>query len=1057
METLRRLPLLLLLRTNVALVRQNTIKKASARLHVRAPERRPTDVAYGTCATSEARRHLLEPRVVVDDLYYLRDASDDETRRQLAAERARADDVAAALGAARDAAAARVEALVPAAAAGDAWRAFGAWEWRGAADDEGFRVWERRRRGSESAPEVALDERAAPAALPSAFEGGAPYRGLVVGVSHVAIAPDGADLAYTVDATGGEVYSCEFALSDRPPLAAVDAQVAWAADGGLYALRCDGAGRPCELWLQDREGRERLLRSEADERFRYEPPRPSSDGAAALLRVASRDGAEVLRLEGATCGVLAARVPGRAVSAADFHSGAAWAVVADRGGDGALLRGDDAVAVAGARDLDAVLALGADAAVVGGVADDGRDAAWVVAGGASERVAPPPGYADVALRPDLHEGEALGGASTLRFDVSGPGRFPRVAAWDAGERRWVAPPEPSAFEASLAVERFDVGGVPVVVVAAPGAPRAAALYAYGAYGARHPTALTGEAAALLDAGVAVAVAGVRGGGERGRAWHAAGRRGEKPRSAADAAAVARALRGRYGAVVGRGRSAGGLSVGGAACLAPEAFDAVALDVPFLDALGTLQDGSLPLTINEWEEFGNPHEGAAHDVIASFSPLELAKSCDAAAFPRCLLRPALRDARTGWWEAFKFAAVLRDRGAGDVVVHADDRGHFGPRAGAAYARDVALPVAFLLRSLPAPGGARRATKAARGPAPLRAAPDGAGDARAFLVDASPSAAALAAAARLRTAVFSPHLDSTGSIYLQDRIYEDDLKGAAAAAVAADAEGRVVGVASAAALAGARYVAAVATDPAWRRRGVASALLDAVEAACADSAVYLHVAEGNDAAIALYRGRGFRDVAGRVAPDLLAALDAEVAGSDRVQRLMVLDSAARPAAAGDDQRLMVLDSAAPHPAAVGDDGARPETPATASATDAYLRSLSGTGVLRVAVDAWLAEDAAGGSTDAGPLASAGRASSSAGVAAALSAAESSAGELRREIRETKERLRCLREAEAAHARDATIARTLFDFIGECEAAGVDVTPLKDVAALVADGPAANKTAH
>ena len=153
-------------------------------------------------------------------------------------------------------------------------------------------------------------------------------------------------------------------------------------------------------------------------------------------------------------------------------------------------------------------------------------------------------------------------------------------------------------------------------------------------------------------------------------------------------------------------------------------------------------------------------------------------------------------------------------------------------------------------------------------------------------------------------------------------------------------------------------------------------------------------------------------------------------------------------------MLLDSAAPDPAAVGDDGAHSETPATASATDAYLRSLSGTGVLRVAVDAWLAEDAGGGSTDARPLA--GRASS-AGVAAALSAAESDAGELRREIRETKERLRCLREAEAAHARDEAIARTLFDFIGECEAAGVDVTPLKDVAALVADGPAANKTAH
>ncbi|KAH8075238.1 serine-type exopeptidase [Aureococcus anophagefferens] len=909
----RRLPLLLLLHTNVALVRQNHPRKNSA-LHVRAPERRPTDVAYGTCATSEARRHLLEPRVVVDDLYYLRDASDDETRRQLAAERARAT----ARRARRARATPRVEALVPAAAAGDAWRAFGAWEWRGAADDEasgsgsgGARL--------ESAP---VARRAPRAALPSAFEGGAPYRGLVVGVSHVAIAPDGADLAYTVDATGGEVYSCEFALSDRPPLAAVDAQVAWAADGGLYALRCDGAGRPCELWLQDREGRERLLRSEPDERFRYEPPRPSSDGAAALLRVASRDGAEVLRLEGATCGVLAARVPG-APSPRPTSTRARVGVVADRGGDGALLRGDDAVAVAGARDLDAVLALGADAAVVGA----SRTAAAARRG---------------------------------------------VAAWGAGERRWVAPPglglqasSPSSASTSAACPSSSSRR------RRASAPRRSAC----GVRARHPTALTGEAAALLDAGVAVAVAGVRGGGERGRAWHAAGR--SEKRSAEGGGRRARA-QGRYGAVVGRGRSAGGLSVGGAACLAPEAFDAVALDVPFLDALGTLQDGSLPLTINEWEEFGNPHEGAAHDIIASFSPLELAKSCDAAAFPRCLLRPALRDARTGWWEAFKFAAVLRDRGAGDIVVHADDRGHFGPRAGAACA-DVALPVAFLLRSLPAPGGARRATKKAtpRGPAPLRAAPDGAGDARAFLVDASPSAAALAAAARLRTA-----------------------------------------------------------------------------AACADSAVYLHVAEGNDAAIALYRGRGFRDVAGAVAPDLSAALDAEVAGSDRVQRLMVLGSAAPdPPAVGDDQRLMVLDSAAPDPTAVGDDGARPK-PATASATDAYLRSLSGTGVLRVAVDAWLAEDAGGGSTSG--LAS-GAASSSAGVAAALSAAESDAGELRREIRETKERLRCLREAEAAHARAEAIARTLFDFIGECEAAGVDIAPLKDVAALVADGPAANKTAH
>ncbi|KAK7232643.1 hypothetical protein SO694_00035257 [Aureococcus anophagefferens] len=129
-------------------------------------------------------------------------------------------------------------------------------------------------------------------------------------------------------------------------------------------------------------------------------------------------------------------------------------------------------------------------------------------------------------------------------------------------------------------------------------------------------------------------------------------------------------------------------------------------------------------------------------------------------------------------------------------------------------------------------------------------------------------------------------------------------------------------------------------------------------------------------------------------------------------------------------------APAKAAVG----VPIHPSTAGAFKGKPAGGSSTPAWFASVQAWLAKD--------GPAKTAAAAGAR---AAALSAAESSADGLQREIRETEERLRCLQEAEAAHKRDATITKTLFDFIGECEAAGVDTAPLKDVAAMVAGGPA------
>ena len=158
---------------------------------------------------------------------------------------------------------------------------------------------------------------------------------------------------------------------------------------------------------------------------------------------------------------------------------------------------------------------------------------------------------------------------------------------------------------------------------------------------------------------------------------------------------------------------------------------------------------------------------------------------------------------------------------------------------------------------------------------------------FTVDAAPDAALLTKAAELRTEVFSPHLTTVGSRYLQTRRYEDELKEAAGVAVAVSG-GDVVGVASAAAVpADAWYVSAVATAPQWRRRGVASALLDALDRTRGHNAALLHVVETNAAARALYERRGFEAIdEGSLAAACAAAVAREIEGSDEAQILMRL---------------------------------------------------------------------------------------------------------------------------------------------------------------------------
>ncbi len=209
----------------------------------------------------------------------------------------------------------------------------------------------------------------------------------------------------------------------------------------------------------------------------------------------------------------------------------------------------------------------------------------------------------------------------------------------------------------------------------------ALLYGYGSYGACTEAGWDPDRLAIADCGMLHAICHVRGGGELGRGWHAAGRRERKSTSFTDLHACAKRLidvgLATPGGIALEGRSAGGLLVGATLNLEPSLFCACLASVPFLDPLGTLQDASLPLTVNEWEEFGNPNEMNGFESVRRFSPVQNVR--EAEEYPPCLFLPQLNDARTGWWEAHKFAHAIRSvsGGTAPVLVCTGDGGHFRP--------------------------------------------------------------------------------------------------------------------------------------------------------------------------------------------------------------------------------------------------------------------------------------------------------------------------------------------------------------------------------------------
>ncbi|HYP01675.1 MAG TPA: S9 family peptidase [Pyrinomonadaceae bacterium] len=192
-----------------------------------------------------------------------------------------------------------------------------------------------------------------------------------------------------------------------------------------------------------------------------------------------------------------------------------------------------------------------------------------------------------------------------------------------------------------------------------GTPLPMLLSAYGSYGYPSDVGFNSNRLSLIDRGVVYAIAHIRGGGDLGKEWHDEGKMMKKKNSFTDFIAAAEHLvKEKYTAkdrLVITGGSAGGLLMGAVTNMRPDLFKAVVSYVPFVDVINTMMDASLPLTVQEYLEWGNPNDKEAYAYMKSYSPYD---NLEAKNYPAILVKTSLNDSQVMYWEPAKYVAKLR---------------------------------------------------------------------------------------------------------------------------------------------------------------------------------------------------------------------------------------------------------------------------------------------------------------------------------------------------------------------------------------------------------------
>lgn len=229
------------------------------------------------------------------------------------------------------------------------------------------------------------------------------------------------------------------------------------------------------------------------------------------------------------------------------------------------------------------------------------------------------------------------------------------------------------------------------------------LYGYGSYGVSIDSFFNANVFSMVDRGVVTAVAHIRGGGEMGKAWHDAGRMMNKKTTFTDFIACAEDLIKRgYGSkdrLVIEGRSAGGLLMGAVLNMRPDLFKAALVGVPFVDVMNTMLDESLPLTVGEFEEWGNPKERAAYDYMITYSPYD---NIEAKAYPAMLVKTSFNDSQVMYWEPAKYVAKMRatrtDKNLLLLKTNLSPAGHGGASGRYDRLKETAFDYSFILNQM-----------------------------------------------------------------------------------------------------------------------------------------------------------------------------------------------------------------------------------------------------------------------------------------------------------------------------------------------------------------------
>ena len=552
----------------------------------------------------------------------------------------------------------------------------------------------------------------------NAMARGHPFLGLGV----MDPSPDGQRLAYSTDHTGFREYTLrvkDLRTGALLPLVVEGARsVAWSADGStLFFVTEDDTKRACRVWRQRLDGSgPELVFEESDARFSVGVELSRSRGAV-FLTSQSATTSEVWWVPAArpasppAC--LVPRLPGREAYP-DHHGDRFYLVVNDTGDDFRLVSAP-AADPAGWTELvpcrEGVMLEGVDLfrhhmvrherrggfprLVVVRLSDgethdiDFPEPAYSAYGSVNAEFDTEVfryGYESFVTPESVYEHHMEARTTTLlkRFEVRGP--------WDPA--RYVVE--------RLQARATDGTLIPVSLVRRadrPAGPGPLLLQGYGAYGYPESVDFSSVRLSLLDRGVAVALAHVRGGGEMGKRWHDGGRMACKSNTFTDFIACAQHLVAEGltapDRLVIEGGSAGGLLVGAVLNLRPDLFRGAVLQVPFVDVVNTMLDDTLPLTTGEYEEWGDPREPEAYRRMRAYSPYD---NLAPGPYPAMLVETSLHDSQVMYWEPAKYVARLRRlRTDGNPLLLRTrmDAGHGGASGRYDALREVAFTYAFIL--------------------------------------------------------------------------------------------------------------------------------------------------------------------------------------------------------------------------------------------------------------------------------------------------------------------------------------------------------------------------